>query len=1262
MEGVMPGAIVAVIGAQIGATVIGTAVITTVAGIAITGATIGAVTASVLYGAYQQKQARAAAAAAYNASFQDRAVVVRSAVAYRNIVYGRAMCSGPLVYACTDGAQKQYLWLVIALAGHEVAAIDDIWFNDASIGPLDGNGDVTQGMYINVSTGSQIESVTTDASGNATLQHSVASLNGVLIPNPNASSDGLGSIAVNGTANGNQLSVPGYPNQQVTVLYTWRDSRPLVRVRTFTGAAGQQACADLISASGGEWTASHVGNGVAYLAVRLTYDPAVFSAGVPNIKAVVRGKKVYDFRTGTTAYSNNPALCAVDYLRDPLGFGAALGEFDSAIAIASANNCDETVTVAGGSQARYACDGVLSTGSNRKDNLEAILATMAGAASFSGGLWRVRSGMYSTPVMDLSDDDLAGSITTQMRGSRRDLFNGVTGTFVSEGALWQPTDFAPFRNAGYVAADGGQEILTDVQFAMVTDSTRAQRLAKITLERARRAGTQQAPFKFKAYKVQPGDIVTRTSSRYGWSAKSFRVLQRSFSLDGGVNLLLREDDAGAYAWNSGEASVYNPASTNNLPNPFSVALLATTGIASGTAALLKLGDGTIISRIQISWAAITSQAVLSSGWVEIQYRASDGAWSDTVQVRPDLTTAWLQPVTDGAFYLVRGRAYNGVAYSDWAYWPLHQVVGKTEPPSPPTGLSLTQSLIFFTPATDIDLAGTRARSIAGNVANPSFSRGTDLLDGLATSSPISISKRLYGVQTIMLVSEDTSGNQSTVTYGALDFGQPDATNFVQTVDYQVQGFPVVADLGPLAPGAYGYAANQIASFARASAATYVDVNGVLQTSPANVPRYDYSTGSAALLIEAASTNIALFSEQFDAGVWIDNGTTTIANTDTAPDGALTMDTVVAANGPVTWKAQLIAVPPGAALPFGWFVKQGTAAQTRLAFFDSTYSTAVATLDIAWTAGVPSIGGATNVTGINVRQAAAGIYFVSGTINTGANAALQMMLYPDLTFTGKNVKVWGAQLGVSGSYIKTVNVAATRAADICAISTPQTGWLLSGGNLVANVDPSSNVYALADAYGEPDVYGTQYVALSWVSKPFLPAYGGGTLTLTSNIAGTAPLVEYRIDGSTLNDAYALPDVYAAADLYGASAAWQPWPGALDVGRMQGVQFRVSVGAGSQQGVVSVFRASLALPDVSQTYGSVAISSSGTRLAPAGGVPARNWVLVKTAQITPVVDGGGAIAGRVLDFSAQLGPNVQLVDITGAAVNGRATVLIGGLADG
>jgi hypothetical protein len=85
---------------------------------------------------------------------------------------------------------------------------------------------------------------------------------------------------------------------------------------------------------------------------------------------------------------------------------------------------------------------------------------------------------------------------------------------------------------------------------------------------------------------------------------------------------------------------------------------------------------------------------------------------------------------------------------------------------------------------------------------------------------------------------------------------------------------------------------------RASTATYIDENGILQTALANVPRVTYDeNGDESILVEPQSTNLFLYSEQFDNVYWVKQGTSSVSgNTTVAPDGSLTAYTLSGATG------------------------------------------------------------------------------------------------------------------------------------------------------------------------------------------------------------------------------------------------------------------------------------------------------------------------------------------------------------------------------
>jgi hypothetical protein len=120
-----------------------------------------------------------------------------------------------------------------------------------------------------------------------------------------------------------------------------------LRAYFFTGAQDQAVIPMLAAECPDLWDASHKLSGLAGVYIGLTVNSDLFPNGVPNITAICRGKKLFDPRTGLTAWSNNAALCLADYYCDKkhgLGFDMDT-EIDIPELIASANVCDEQIPV-----------------------------------------------------------------------------------------------------------------------------------------------------------------------------------------------------------------------------------------------------------------------------------------------------------------------------------------------------------------------------------------------------------------------------------------------------------------------------------------------------------------------------------------------------------------------------------------------------------------------------------------------------------------------------------------------------------------------------------------------------------------------------------------------------------------------------------------------------------------------------------------------------------------------------------------------------
>ena len=75
----------------------------------------------------------------YNNSQKDAYVMSRSTTQPRQVVMGRRRVSGPLFFFASSGTDNSNLYFTLALAGHEIDAVEQIYFNDEPL-LLDGSG------------------------------------------------------------------------------------------------------------------------------------------------------------------------------------------------------------------------------------------------------------------------------------------------------------------------------------------------------------------------------------------------------------------------------------------------------------------------------------------------------------------------------------------------------------------------------------------------------------------------------------------------------------------------------------------------------------------------------------------------------------------------------------------------------------------------------------------------------------------------------------------------------------------------------------------------------------------------------------------------------------------------------------------------------------------------------------------------------------------------------------------------------------------
>lgn len=425
-----------------------------------------------------------------------------------------------------------------------------------------------------------------------------------------------------------------------------------VRVNIHTGADDQLADSDLVSEVG-QWTTNHRLRGIAYLYIRFKFDQDVFPNGLPEVFAVIKGKKVYDPRSGLTAWSDNPALCIRDYITNTrYGLGESVNNVDENTFITAADVCDYYNYPLETGDKRYTCNGSFLTGANPYDFLNNALSSMGGLLWYAQGKWRIKPAYWTEPVALFTEDDLRSSVAVSTRHSRRDNFNTVNGTWKGAETNWQATDFPPVTNQDFIDADNGEEKNTDLSLPFTTDLGMARRIANIYLERNRQQLTVMASFGMRAFQVQVGDNVRISNARFGWVQKEFEVVSWTFGLvdnnDLQVHMTLREISQSVFD-DISDGAVYERDNTT-LQSPFDV---PTPSLDAAVATTSVNNDGTSVPQIKFSWS-VTDDSIVD--YYDFQWKLStDSTWNS---VDLDGTEFTLSPALSGRAYDYRVRAVN----------------------------------------------------------------------------------------------------------------------------------------------------------------------------------------------------------------------------------------------------------------------------------------------------------------------------------------------------------------------------------------------------------------------------------------------------------------------------------------------------------------------------------------------------------------------------------------------------------------------------
>lgn len=698
----------------------------------------------------------------------------------------------------------------------------------------------------------------------------------------------------------------------------------LYTVNVHTGA-DDQPYDNLLTGANAGWTSAHRLRGVAYIAIKLKWDADVFS-GVPEITALVNGRKVYDPRKDSTSagydsslgvssqrfatpstwtFSENPSLCIRDYLsNERFGKGLSGASLDDVAFGAAATDCDTSVTFYNGGTVGkiFQTNAVLKTDDTLFDNIQKMLMGCRGFLPYNQGVYSLKIDKSASSVYAFTTDNLIGGISITGE-SKENKFNRVNVKFANPELDYQP-DTATWPDAGsseetaYLAEDNGTLLVSDMDLPTCTNYYVARDLARVILRRSRNALRASIQATSEALQLSVGDVVTVNHPTPNWGNKPFQVEEITLNYDGTCNLTLLEYDSTIYTYDT--SAVQNTYPDTNLPDPFTV---GTPGSLSLTATTSVALDGTIVPQVTMSWGASTDSFVTQ---YDVQFSTvSQSNESSFTSIITDNLNYVIAPIVSGATYYTRVRSINSLGVKSAFVTANIGSVGDTTAPALPTSLGITAgyksiSLAWTNPA-DKDFSNVevyRATSSGGTFAVVATVGGgwgaeTEFLNGgLADATAF-----FYKFKSV-----DYSGNKSaftaeisaTTNAAAID-GDPGQSTFLASIYKRDTGQPPTPS-----GGSFNFGTNTL------TAPGVWNIGIPTGTDPVYVAYFTFSvSGDTGVVTAGTWTYPVIFVENGDSAVStftypVYKRDTTTPSKPTNGSYNFTTNSITAPTAPATW--------------------------------------------------------------------------------------------------------------------------------------------------------------------------------------------------------------------------------------------------------------------------------------------------------------------------------------------------------------------------
>lgn len=423
-----------------------------------------------------------------------------------------------------------------------------------------------------------------------------------------------------------------------------------VRIIDHDGDADQMADNDMLFKWPGIWTAEHRLRGIANWFVSFASPAAadyqaVFPEGYNTpIRCVCRLSRVWDPRDETQSaededtwrWSDNAALCILDYLRHPDGYNRALTDIDVTSFIAMADLCDEPVALAaGGFEPRYRLWGIYSLSDDPQDVLAKMRATCdAEFYQTATGQIAIRGGKWVAPTVTIRDADIIAH-SMEQGNNRFSAFNELKIIYTSPEHDFQSMEATAWEDLSDQAERG--VLASSLTLDLVPSAPQARRLAKIHIA--------------KSNPAWKGTVVANLSGLDALGERTSRVVLPELEIDDafyeagfsirpdltGVEIAVMSISEAAYKWTVAEEGTSPAIPEDTRPD-----------------LTFPVPTGLVLSKAASKITATVDNPTRDDLDLQVQYRAGAGSLWQEMQVNPGALFG-VTPALPNGTYQVRAR-------------------------------------------------------------------------------------------------------------------------------------------------------------------------------------------------------------------------------------------------------------------------------------------------------------------------------------------------------------------------------------------------------------------------------------------------------------------------------------------------------------------------------------------------------------------------------------------------------------------------------